>query len=85
MPEGLLSVLKVFNFRLGFPCGLAGNESAFNSGRPGFDPWVGKIPWRRERLPSPAVIACRLLDHSQSDWREMVPHSGFDLHFSDNE
>ena len=19
--------------------------------RPGFDPWVGKIPWRRERLP----------------------------------
>ena len=19
----------------------------------GFDPWVGKIPWRRERLPSP--------------------------------
>ena len=27
----------------------------------------------------------RLLDHSHSDWREMVPHSGFDLHFSDNE
>ena len=22
--------------------------------RPGFDPWVGKIPWRRERLPTPA-------------------------------
>ena len=22
-------------------------------GRPGFNPWVGKIPWRRERLPSP--------------------------------
>ena len=22
-------------------------------GRPGFDPWVGKIPWRRERLPTP--------------------------------
>ena len=21
-------------------------------GRPGFDPWVGKIPWRRERLPT---------------------------------
>ena len=21
------------------------------SRRPGFDPWVGKIPWRRERLP----------------------------------
>ena len=22
-------------------------------GIPGFDPWVGKIPWRRERLPAP--------------------------------
>ena len=22
------------------------------SGRPGFDPWIGKIPWRRERLPT---------------------------------
>ena len=21
--------------------------------RPGFDPWVGKIPWRRDRLPTP--------------------------------
>ena len=21
--------------------------------RPGFDPWVGKSPWRRERLPAP--------------------------------
>ena len=35
--------------------------------------------------PSPAFIACRLLDSSNSDWREMVPHCGFDLHFSDNE
>ena len=22
-------------------------------GRPGFDPWVEQIPWRRERLPAP--------------------------------
>ena len=22
-------------------------------GRPGFDPWVGKIPWRTKRLPTP--------------------------------
>ena len=21
----------------------------------GFDPWVGKIPWRRERLPTPVI------------------------------
>ena len=35
---------------LGFPCGSAAKESACNSG---FDPWVGRIPWRRERLPTP--------------------------------
>ena len=35
--------------------------------------------------PSPAFIACRLLNSSHSDWREMVPYCGFDLHFSDNE
>ena len=37
----------------GFPGCSAGKESACNCGRPGFDPWVGKIPWRRERLPNP--------------------------------
>ena len=26
-----------------------------------------------------------LKSYSHSDWREMVPHSGFDLHFSDKE
>ena len=35
--------------------------------------------------PSPAFIACRLLDSSHPDWRVMVPHCGFDLHFSDSE
>ena len=34
---------------------------------------------------SPAFIACRLLDSSHSDWHEMVPHCGFDLHFSHSE
>ena len=28
-------------------------------------------------------IVCRLFDSSHSDWREMVPHCGFNLHFSD--
>ena len=23
------------------------------SRRPGFDPWIGKNPWRREQLPTP--------------------------------
>ena len=24
--------------------------------RPQFDPWVGKIPWKRERLPTPVFL-----------------------------
>ena len=40
-----------------FPCGSAGKESTYNAGdlglRPGFETWVGKIPWRRQRLPTP--------------------------------
>ena len=24
-------------------------------GKPRFDSWVGKIPWRRERLPTPVL------------------------------
>ena len=24
--------------------------------RPGFDPWVGRIPWRRDRLPTPIFL-----------------------------
>ena len=37
---------------LGFPCGSAGKESTCIAGDLGFSPWVGKIPRRRERLPS---------------------------------
>ena len=33
--------------------GFPGNSAGKECGRPGFDPWVGKIPWRRERLPAP--------------------------------
>ena len=25
-------------------------------GRPGFDPWVGKIPWRRAWQPTPVFL-----------------------------
>ena len=32
--------------------------------RPGFDPWVRKIPWRRERLPMPVFLP------GESSWTE---------------
>ena len=28
-------------------------KNLLQCGRPGFDPWVGKIPWRKERLLTP--------------------------------
>ena len=38
---------------LGLPWWLRCQRICLQCGRPGFDPWVGKIPWRRERLPTP--------------------------------
>ena len=44
----------------GVPGGSDGKESACNAGDlgliPGFDPWVGKIPWRREWQPTPVFL-----------------------------
>ena len=39
--------------RMGFPCVSADKESTCIAGDLGFDPWVGKIPRRRKRLPTP--------------------------------
>ena len=36
-------------------------------------------------LSSIYFIFCRLLDSSHFDWSEMIPHCGFDLHFSNND
>ena len=35
------------------PCGSAGKESTHKAGDPSFIPGVGKIRWRRDRLPTP--------------------------------
>jgi len=41
---------------LGFPRGLVGKESASQCRRYAFDPWVGKIPWRRKWQPTPVFL-----------------------------
>ena len=38
---------------LGLPLWLSWQRIHLKCGRPGFSPWVGKISWRRERLPTP--------------------------------
>ena len=40
----------------GFPSSSAGKESACNAGRALFHSWVRKIPWRRDRLLTPAFL-----------------------------
>ena len=41
--------------------------------RLGFDPWVGKIPWRRERLPIPVFWPGEFaMSHKESDRTECL-------------
>ena len=39
-----------------FPGGSDGRASCLQCGRPRFDPWVGKISWRRKRQPTPVLL-----------------------------
>ena len=43
--------IYIFRLYMDFPCGSVVKQCR----RPGFNPWVGKIPWRRERLPTPVL------------------------------
>ena len=55
---------------LGFLCGSAAKESTCNAGDSGFDPWVGKSPWRMAWQPTPDFLP------GESPWtEEMISHS----------
>ena len=54
----LVSCLLAFYLLLGkaengLPWWLSWLRLYLQCGRPGFYPWVGKIPWRKEWLPTP--------------------------------
>ena len=67
-----------------YTSGASGKESAYNTGdimRRGFDPWVGKVPWRRKWQPTPVFspgewhgqkslqsMGFQESDHKWSDW-----------------
>ena len=41
---------------LGFPGGLVVKNLSASAGNTGFNPWVRKIPWRREWPPTPVFL-----------------------------
>ena len=54
-PEKAL-VICYHSWYMGFPDGSDSKESAYSAGDPRFDPWVGKIPWRRKWQPTPVFL-----------------------------
>ena len=66
---------------VGFPGGSSDKKKKkihLQCRRPGFDPWIGKIPWRRERLPHSRILAWRILEiysprgHKESNITEQL-------------
>ena len=45
-----------FSCFMGFPGGSDSKESACQGRKPVFDPWIRKIPWRSEWLPTPVFL-----------------------------
>ena len=79
--------LKLRNFVLlyvqGFPGGSDGKESACSEGDLGLIPGCGKIPWRRETLPTPVFWPGKFhglyspWGHKESDMTERLSLSLF--------
>ena len=73
----------------GFPDGASGKEPTYqcrSCKRRGFDPWVGKIPWRREWQPSPVflpgeshgqrgLVSCSPQSRTELDMTEATLHA----------
>ena len=55
---------------IGLPRWLSGKESACQCRRRGFDPWVGKIPWRRKWQPTPVYLLGNPMDRKA--WQATV-------------
>ena len=49
-----------------FPGGSDGKVFIYNARRPGFEPWVGKIPWRRKWQSTPVLRSDQIRSVAQS-------------------
>ena len=53
---------------------LVAQRVCLQNGRPGFDPWVGKIPWRRKWQPTPVFLPGK-----SQGWRSLAGYSPWGL------
>ena len=51
-----LMIYKNLRSLPGLPCWLRPSRIHLQCGRPGFDHWMGKIPWRRAWQPTPVFL-----------------------------
>ena len=71
-----------------FPGGSDGKSICLQCGRPGFHPWVRKIPWRRKQQPTPVLLPGKshgqrsLVDYSP--WGHRESDTTERLHFSNS-
>ena len=49
-------IYKPVKIEMGFPDRSAGKETTCNAGDPGLIPGLGRLPWRRNRLPAPVFL-----------------------------
>ena len=70
-------VLKI-NYCLNFPGGSDGKSVCLQYGRPGFNPWIRKILWRRKWQPTPVPLPGKF--HGQ---RSVVDYSPWGCKESD--
>ena len=62
-----------------FPGGASGKEPACQCRRhkrPRFNPWVGKIPWRRTRQPTPVFILAWRIPWTEEPGGDLAESTG---------
>ena len=67
------SALAVSFFTTGLPWWLRQWSVCLQWGRTGFNPWVGKIPWRRKWQPTPVF-----LPGNSQEWRNLVGYKSME-------
>ena len=95
----LVILLEMAWNMLGFPGGANGEEPACQCRRHktcGFDPWVGKIPWRRTLQSTPvflpgeshgqrSLVGYSPYDCKEADTTEMILHTHTHTHTQSKE